>query len=419
MGVQASCCHSPATEEVRGEVVAEKNANACPPQPGLDLKIDVLRPKAETTASSSTRAESPREGAASSASSMDLLPEVAASQRDVCEPVAAENEVGPVEKSDDEIVDDAIRAADAYMADLFLDDADQVLFQALDELDRRRGTEAAKAAAGRLRSSAVHDRVRRYLARYDETRKMLDNDGFALIWEKDGSSLELKMDAGFKSFDYRLTIDIPQTLTQVMSQTEETDLAHKAQPMLVEPMRLFGSPSPWLKSYMLKMHVAIFHVELVQESFRYRSVRDGYVLEGITSEFDQAGASIPEKTGWRTVRPRTRVANLYQPSEKGGTRMTQVSRVDVGFAVPQRVINFALWTMGGNFVDGIKKASRKAAEVGSPWEERIKADPTGFYEEIRKLEKAHEGACKPWDRSVLKKSWRLEPAVLLQRSSSG
>ncbi|CAE8705413.1 unnamed protein product, partial [Polarella glacialis] len=204
-------------------------------------------------------------------------------------------------KTSEQIVDEAIIAAEAYLVGgNCLDSADDCLSSALLELEHERGTAADKAAANRLRASGVFGKVCKALGQYEAAREMLGAEDFILLWEKEDCKLELKVDKSRKWFDYRLTMELPQPISQVMGQNEESDLCHKAQPQLSEPIQLFGAHTPWTKQYMLKFSVALFNVEVVQESWRYRDTKHGFLLEGITSDFDQVrqNMSTPLDKGW-------------------------------------------------------------------------------------------------------------------------
>lgn len=344
-------------------------------------------------------------------------PQRAEAGNDVAQSIELENDKHKSDKLDyigrsaEEIIREATAVANSHLEGILLDQADDVLAGALHELEQVRADETG---ASKLRESDTFQAVCHRLGQYQAACAMLAAEGFKPLWEKQGCRLELKIDPSRKWFDYRLTVEIPESLSQVMATTEELDLAHKAQPQLSEPVRQFGEPSPWLSRVMVKLSVAFVQVEAVQECFRYRGSEQGFLLEAITTEFDQAAANIPEKGGWRVVRPWTRVANLFMPRNDGkaGTVLTQVTRVDVGMSVPQWLLNTVFWTFGGNFVEDIKKAARTAGEPGSPWQQRMKTDKDGFYAEMAKLEKARQCAGSILsDIDAVQRTWKLN-AVL-------
>jgi len=333
----------------------------------------------------------------------------------VSDPVGAADEVDPststneacpdaadADSADEQVAAEALAVAETHLRSLELDAADEVLSAALERLGAR--------AAKELRGSEVARDVRRRLGQYDASCQMLLADGFDVVWEKGGSKLELKMDASRKWFDYRLMVEVDQSLGAVMAQNEEMDLAHKIQP-LSRPIEVLGTSSPWLKQrYTVNFKVAVFNVELSQECFRYRGSDEGFLLESIESNADrvQRGAGAKQDS-WRIVRPWIVMTNLWRPHADGGTTLTSVVRVDVGMVVPHWVVNVALLSMAENFVSDVRKAAALAARTGSPWAERMQADRDGFYREMRRLQEVRAAAVGPWDHGALQRQWKLDP----------
>eukprot|EP00930_Biecheleria_cincta_P058726 TRINITY_DN44521_c0_g1_i1.p1 TRINITY_DN44521_c0_g1~~TRINITY_DN44521_c0_g1_i1.p1 ORF type:complete len:423 (-),score=85.17 TRINITY_DN44521_c0_g1_i1:504-1772(-) len=413
MGACSSCndeLHAGPTEEVCESAPAQNMLSHYEQVENVDLQAETNRILEKQTAAPESLACDP-------ATMVAGTPQRADAGNFIAQRVELEHDKVKSDKLDyakknaEEIIREATAAASSLLEGLLLDKADDVLASALHELEHVRADETG---AKKLRDSDTFQAVCHRLGQYQAACTMLGAEGFKPLWEKEGCKLELKMDGSRKWFDYRLTVEIPESLSQVMASNEETDLAHKAQPQLSEPVQQYGDLSPWLKTFMLKLSIAFFQVEIVQECIRYRGSEQGFLLEAITSEFDQAAVNVPEKAGWRVVRPWTYVANLWMPRKDGktGTVLTQVTRVDIGMSVPQWVLNTVFWTFGGTFVEDIRKSARTAGEPGSPWQERMKTDKDSFYAELAKLEKARQCASSSLsDIDAVQRTWKLSTVL--------
>lgn len=227
---------------------------------------------------------------------------------------------------EERLAQQALEEAERHLHEFNLDRADAVLGAALDQL--------SEASAEGLRNADTFRRVQRCLGQYEMAKEMLDSDGFELLWQQDNTRMEVKRDPSCRVFEYRLVIDLEQPLSQAMSHFEEVDLIHKVQKQLCQPVRTLGSASPWQKVYMMCFNIAVLRIEVLHELFRYRDETNGFILEGIRTEFDQTALDVPAKS-WRAIRPWSITANLWKPHEDGSGRTTfvHVSRAEAGMTL--------------------------------------------------------------------------------------
>jgi len=303
---------------------------------------------------------------------------------------------------EERLAQQALEEAERHLREFNLDRADAVLGAALDQL--------SEASAEGLRNADTFRRVQRCLGQYELAKEMLDSDGFELLWQQDNTRMEVKRDPSCRVFEYRLVIDLEQPLSQAMSHFEEVDLIHKVQKQLCQPVRTLGSVSPWQKVYMMCFNITVLRIEVLHELFRYRDETNGFILEGIRTEFDQTALEVPAKS-WRAIRPWSITANLWKPHEDGSGRTTfiHVSRAEAGMTLASWMLDTAAYYVARGFASDVNKAAFEASLPGSPWMERMQADKDGFYRELQKIEKMRSPV--PWDSRFLNRRWRLLPEL--------
>mmetsp|Transcript_58788 Transcript_58788/g.110151 ORF Transcript_58788/g.110151 Transcript_58788/m.110151 type:complete len:360 (+) Transcript_58788:25-1104(+) len=307
----------------------------------------------------------------------------------------------PLEPQDDDaLIEHAIEAAQRCLAEFDLDHADDILGAALSQID--------EASAKRLRQSETFRQVQRHLGQYELAKEMLFSDGFEVLWQQDNATMEVKRDPTCRVFEYRLVIELDQPLSKAMAHMEEVDLIHKVQKQLCQPVQSFGTPTAWQKVYMMCFNVAILRVEVLHEVFRYRGRKDGFLMEGIRTEFDQSPYDVPTKS-WRAFRPWTVAANLWKPSEDGTNKTTfiHVTRAEAGMTLASWMLDTAAYFVARSFAADVQKAAAETSKPGSPWMERMRADKDGFYRELQHIEKARQRV--PWDDRFLHRKWKLQP----------
>ncbi|CAE6941436.1 unnamed protein product [Symbiodinium natans] len=298
----------------------------------------------------------------------------------------------PAKADEENLTKRALEEAERHLRDFNLDRADEVLGTALEQL--------SEASAERLRSAETFRRVQRHLGQYELAKDMLASDDFELLWQQDGTRMEVKRDPCCRVFEYRLVIDLEQPLSQAVSHFEEVDLIHKVQKQLCQPVETLGSGSPWHKAYMMCFSIAVLRIEVLHELFRYRDKTNGVLLEGVCTEFDHTALNVPAKS-WRAMRPWNIAANLWKPHEDGSGRTTfiHVSRAEAGMTLASWMLDTAAYFVARGFAADVRKAAAEASVPGSPWMERINADKDGFYAELREIEKVRSTV--PWDKRAL------------------
>eukprot|EP00439_Symbiodinium_sp_Y106_P043473 s3337_g5.t1 len=184
----------------------------------------------------------------------------------------------------------------------------------------------------------------------------------------------------------------------------------QVQKQLCQPVRTLGSVSPWQKVYMMCFNITVLRIEVLHELFRYRDETNGFILEGIRTEFDQTALEVPAKS-WRAIRPWSITANLWKPHEDGSGRTTfiHVSRAEAGMTLASWMLDTAAYYVARGFASDVNKAAFEASLPGSPWMERMQADKDGFYRELQKIEKMRSPV--PWDSRFLNRRWRLLPEL--------
>ncbi|CAJ1376344.1 unnamed protein product [Effrenium voratum] len=327
-------------------------------------------------------------------------------KEDVCDN-AAEDAKAPQNTA--AIIAQATEVVEGHMRDFDLDAADAAMGQALEELD---------AAADLLKATDTYRRLQQNLGHYERAKELLLADGFELLWQQDKARMEVKRDPSCRVFEYRLVIELDQPLHKAMAAFEEVDLVHQVQKQLTQPVRSFGACTPWWKALMSCFNVGFLKVEMVYELFRYRGRKDGFIIEGVHTEFDHSAAGAPRfsrapglqvpAASWRTLRPWALSANLWKPAQDDSeaTTFVHVSRAETGYTLPQWVLDMAAYFVARGFAADVQKSASEASKPGSAWMDRARQDKDGFYHELQLLEQARRRS-GPWDDSMLDRCWHL------------
>merc|ERR1712203_50897 len=80
--------------------------------------------------------------------------------------------------------------------------------------------------------------------------------------------------------------------------------------------------------------------------------------------------------------------NIWMPrgGSEVGTVALQVTRVDPGVKVSDRVLSFFFQTFVGNMAGDLQKQAAQLSKPGSPWLARMERDSDGLYAELQQLE---------------------------------
>lgn len=288
--------------------------------------------------------------------------------------------IDPQGERNERVIEEAIRKASDLMEDTEILEAEAVLAAALKEM------EDSPQACDQLRQSPIFTSVSDRVAQYDAICSMMANDKMRTLWESEDGKFELYQVEG-TWFDYKMTLNIDAPLSECIATGQEVDLIPQAQANVSGTPEKLGPCSKFLMVTLMKLSVVLFRVELLFEVLRVRNKKFGFLAESIRSNFPADGRPIPEK-GWRSVRPWVYTANVWMPRGGGqpGTVLVQVTRVDCGLNVPQRVLNLVFKQMAPTFMADLRKSAAKAREAGSPWAKRIKEDASGLYRDCRELE---------------------------------
>merc|ERR1711971_1394666 len=132
-----------------------------------------------------------------------------------------------------------------------------------------------------------------------------------------------------------------------------------------------------------------FRVETIFEMLRVSNFDFGFLVERVRSDFPADGLKFPKRPRW-TKRIKVDTKNIWMPVGGGqiGTLMVSISRVHVGFPVPQSVLRFVFHNFAPSILDNIRRGAIMAKEPGSPWYERMQRDRDGFYAELARIEAA-------------------------------
>ncbi|OLP91445.1 hypothetical protein AK812_SmicGene26858 [Symbiodinium microadriaticum] len=149
-----------------------------------------------------------------------------------------------------------------------------------------------------------------------ELAEMLDSDGFELLWQQDNTRMEVKRDPSCRVFEYRLAIrpkevdisviDLEQPLSQAAAHRDVAECLVSPVPLAAVGSLSAGSEAAvparensgqrislakgestsfnCCQVYMMCFNIAVLRIE---ELFRYRDETNGFILEGIRTEFDQ------------------------------------------------------------------------------------------------------------------------------------
>jgi len=300
-------------------------------------------------------------------------------------------------------VREAVAEVDRHLREFDLDAADSAMMTWLERLN--------PAAAYQLKQTKTYRTLRQKLGQYEAAKDMILSDGFEVLWHQDATTMHVKRDPQRKIFEYKLVIELDQPLSEAMAHFEEIDLVHKVQTQLSKPARTFGDVTPWQKVVMMCFNVAVFRVEVINEVFRYRG-KDGFILEGLRSDFDLEAHGIPEKT-WFSTRPWNLTANLWLPHQDDPKKTTfiQVNRATLGVRLPSWVLDTGTYFVARSFAADVQTFAHEMACPKSVWRERISADKDGFYKELRNVEEARSRSKASGNKSMLERSWLIPPEL--------
>jgi hypothetical protein len=134
--------------------------------------------------------------------------------------------------------------------------------------------------------------------------------------------------------------------------------------------------------------VLMFRLEAIFEVFRVANKEFGFLAECIRSEFPLDGLPELPKKAWGVSRVSIDTANIWMPKGGGspGTLLLQVSRVDLGFPIADKIIKAIVNKAASTLVDNLIKSATRAKEPGTIWQERLARDKEGLYAELKAVE---------------------------------
>lgn len=296
-------------------------------------------------------------------------------------------------------VERALSEATRLMEDTNVLDAEDVLGQTLERL-LSGNSPGGEAEARKVRTSPVFEDVcvrcaqysrlgQRVLGGFGALEKLpgASQGGFDLVWERPDAKLWLKRVPDQTWADVKLAIDIDAPLSQCMVPAHELDLQPLWNKHLISPPKPLGTRRRFKLVTHSQISVLMLRLEAIFEVIRICNKQFGFLAECIRSDFPAEGFTIPGRS-WRNSRVTVDTSNMWIPrgGSSRGTLLVQVTRIDFGFHIPERVAKALLSKVAPGIVDNLITSATRAKEPGSIWQERLQKDADGLYGELRKVE---------------------------------
>lgn len=287
----------------------------------------------------------------------------------------------------------ALQEAAECMEEYNVLDAERVLTDAILNLRQQTG-ESADKESRRIQNHPIYKEIAKRCEQYDRAgKRVLEFDStdadFQLVWVRPDAKLWLNNPPGATVIDIKVAINIDAPLRQCMVPANEMDLQPTWNKLLCQAPAAIGRRRRFKMVTHSLLSILMFRLELIFEVFRVCNTKFGFLVECIRSEFPSEGLTMPEKS-WRNTRIGVDTSNIWMPRGGGsdGTLLIQVSRIDLGIQVPEKMVKKILEKAAGGLVDNLITSATRAKEPGSIWQKRLAEDRDGLYAELQRVEDA-------------------------------
>jgi len=184
-------------------------------------------------------------------------------------------------------------------------------------------------------------------------------------------------------FTAAITFDVP--LHQCLVAMNELDLQTRWQTSLSKNPHIYGMRHMLRHVTKMESNAFMFTMEFIVETLRFVNTDYGSLVERIRSQFPKA-SEIAE-VSWFAKRVEVSCDQVWVPhgGQGTGTLLLMRSRFDLGFSPPASVLDYVVRSA----ISDVQKAAVVIpTDVDQIWKERLREDQFGFYDALRKVERA-------------------------------
>jgi len=278
----------------------------------------------------------------------------------------------------------------------FIDATDDILL--VDTLLNELHEVDAQEWATVLKSSSFERFTRKlgFFHRVGQLCCMDDREWFSIYTEKvTGNSIQGFLDPqNNRILHYRVSAQIPTSLTNVMAVANEVELLPTWNSLVVGQPQVVGQRSAL--HLVLHYKVSVLHgmhkMDILNEIHRFADPEGGFLVEYIESVDKDHSCYREPAPGFK--RPHCKLQNIWVACGQSHTMLLQVGEVRLPFPVNKFLIS-NLGSLAGSFVlGGFVKNSLRSSEPGNPWEELISRDSLGLYAKLRHCVDSEESSTR-------------------------
>jgi len=222
---------------------------------------------------------------------------------------------------------------------------------------------------------------------------------------------------------YRVSAQIPASLTHVMAVANEVELLPTWNSLVVGQPQVVGRRTGLhlVLNYKVSALHGIYKLDILNEIHRFVDTEGGFLVEYIESVDKEHSCFREPSPGFK--RPHCKLQNIWVACGESHTMLLQVGEVHLPFPVNKFLVS-NLGSLAGSFVlGGFVKNSLRSSEPGNPWEEFISRDNLGLYAKLRHCVGCEESSNRTprGDKGFFDRhqSQRLKPFFERRRSNVG
>lgn len=232
-----------------------------------------------------------------------------------------------------------------------------------------------------LKRSELYTRLSGKLDDYERLRRVCCDEDAEWFQVSDDShgTIHACFDPQDKcAVNYRVRVNIPARLTQVMAVINEVQFMRKWNPLVSNDPQILGlrTSCHFVLNYCLSIG-GLYKVEILNEIQRFCDSEAGILAEHIRSVPPGHPNYKKPRHGFKAAQ--TELKNLWIACGSDHTLFIQVGKVRCPFALTKWLVSSVGLAAGRKLIGGLVKNSLMATEPGNMWEPSVEEDDLGFY----------------------------------------
>jgi len=197
-----------------------------------------------------------------------------------------------------------------------------------------------------------------------------------------------------KRLNYRVRVQIPTSLVNVMAICTEVQLMREWNALVVGTPQVIGRSTAhyMVLNYQLSFLGGLQKIDVCNEIRRFSDPVGGFLAEYIESVPEDHPCYRAPLPGFK--RPKTLLKNMWVACGPDQTVLIQVGRIDFPIAFTRWWATRLAGTFGRFVMEGLVTNSLRSATPGSPWENHISSDRLGLYGRLGECMKSNESSSR-------------------------